>query len=245
MKKIIFIVLTAITAKVCSQAIQNGQVLYKISVSKENIDNYYKERRKNIKTNYSIKYWDNFYKESNYTEGLLKFNGLNSSYNVKKKLKNESKIDYTTLDIFAGGRHIYFVNITRKETIKQNCRTLGKCFLISNDLFKWELSQEMRIIKGYKCYLAKSKTKDKNEKTILAWYTNEIPTNFGPLTYSGLPGLILELDDGTLSYQEKKIKLNTKKKIIIEEELNGIRITKEEFIKLAKKSFPKELFKNK
>ncbi|WP_405563615.1 GLPGLI family protein [Polaribacter sp. Asnod6-C07] len=245
MKKILFILLVSSLSRVCGQSIKNGEIIYKISVSKENIKEYNEKRRIKFKNKFAIKYWDDFYQESNYTEGVLKFNGLKSSYQIKKKLKNEGKISLTTLDIFAGGRNIYFVDILKKETIVLDSRTLGESFLISYDFQKWELTQNFRIINGYKCYLAKSETIGENKKTILAWYTNDIPTTFGPMFYSGLPGLILELDDGTLSYKAKKIKLNNKKKILIEEKGNGISITREEFLKLAKKSFPKELFKNK
>lgn len=244
MKKILIILLISSFSGVCGQSIKNGEILYKIGVSKENIKDYNEKSRKKIKNKLSIKYWDEFYQESNYTEGVLKFNGLNSSYQIKKKLDNEAKISLTTLDIYAGGRNVYFVNMIAQETIEQNCRILGECFLISNAFQKWELTQNTRIIKGYKCYLAKYETTGENKKNISAWYTNEIPTAFGPMLYSGLPGLILELDDGILSYEAKKIKLNTKKEIVIEEKGDGISTTKEEFIKLAKKSFPKELFKN-
>ena len=38
------------------------------------------------------------------------------------------------------------------------------------------------------------------EETITAWYTLDIPVNNGPSRYHGLPGLILEVNDGSDNY---------------------------------------------
>jgi GLPGLI family protein len=44
--------------------------------------------------------------------------------------------------------------------------------------------------------------------TITAWYTPEIPVNQGPENYWGLPGLILEINDGKTVILCSKIVLN-------------------------------------
>jgi GLPGLI family protein len=48
--------------------------------------------------------------------------------------------------------------------------------------------------------------------TITAWYTPEIPVNQGPENYWGLPGLILEINDGKTVILCSKIVLNPKEK---------------------------------
>lgn len=48
-----------------------------------------------------------------------------------------------------------------------------------------------------------------------AWYTPEIPVNQGPENYWGLPGLILEINDGTTTILCSKIVLNAKEKVEI------------------------------
>lgn len=52
----------------------------------------------------------------------------------------------------------------------------------------------------------------KKERTVTAWYAPEIPVSHGPMEYWGLPGLILELHDGSTSIMCSKIVLSTSNK---------------------------------
>ncbi len=45
---------------------------------------------------------------------------------------------------------------------------------------------------------------------IVAWYTPQVPVAFGPDVFGGLPGLILELDDGEHHYYLQKVILEPK-----------------------------------
>ena len=51
--------------------------------------------------------------------------------------------------------------------------------------------------------------------TITVWYTPQIPVNTGPGNYQGLPGLILEVNDGTETVICSKIVLNPKDEVNI------------------------------
>ena len=59
------------------------------------------------------------------------------------------------------------------------------------------------------------------EITITAWYTPEIPVNQGPENYWGLPGLILEVNDGKTTILCSKVVLNAKEKAEIKAPTNG------------------------
>jgi GLPGLI family protein len=59
------------------------------------------------------------------------------------------------------------------------------------------------------------------DQTITAWYTPEIPVNQGPEGYWGLPGLILEVNDGKTVILCSKIVLNPKEKVVIKPALKG------------------------
>ncbi len=59
------------------------------------------------------------------------------------------------------------------------------------------------------------------EITITAWYTPEIPVNQGPENYWGLPGLILEVNDGKTTILCSKVVLNSKEKAEIKAPTNG------------------------
>ena len=67
------------------------------------------------------------------------------------------------------------------------------------------------------------------EITITAWYTMDIPVNQGPEGYWGLPGLILEVNDGKTTILCSKIVLNTKDKAEIKAPNNGKVISQKDY----------------
>ena len=67
------------------------------------------------------------------------------------------------------------------------------------------------------------------EITITAWYTPEIPVNQGPESYWGLPGLILEVNDGKTTILCSKVVLNAKEKVEIKAATNGKVISQKEY----------------
>jgi GLPGLI family protein len=67
------------------------------------------------------------------------------------------------------------------------------------------------------------------EITITAWYTPEIPINQGPEGYWGLPGLILEVNDGKTTILCSKVVLNAKDKVEIKAPTNGKVVTQKEY----------------
>jgi GLPGLI family protein len=67
------------------------------------------------------------------------------------------------------------------------------------------------------------------EIVITAWYTPEIPVNQGPENYWGLPGLILEVNDGKTVILCSKVVLNSKVKAEIKAPTKGKVISQKEF----------------
>ena len=67
------------------------------------------------------------------------------------------------------------------------------------------------------------------EITITAWYTPEIPVNQGPEGYWGLPGLILEVNDGKTIILCSKVVLNPKDKVEIKAVTKGKVVTQKEY----------------
>ena len=59
------------------------------------------------------------------------------------------------------------------------------------------------------------------EQTITAWYTPEIPVSQGPEGYWGLPGLILEVNDGKTVILCSKVVLNPKEKVVVKPASKG------------------------
>nr|WP_294775521.1 GLPGLI family protein [uncultured Flavobacterium sp.] len=67
------------------------------------------------------------------------------------------------------------------------------------------------------------------EITVTAWYTPEIPVSHGPEGYWGLPGLILEVNDGKTTILCSKIVLNPKDKVDIKAPTNGKEVSQKEY----------------
>ena len=67
------------------------------------------------------------------------------------------------------------------------------------------------------------------EITVTAWYTPEIPVNQGPEGYWGLPGLILEINDGKTIILCSQSVLNPKDKVEIKASINGKAISQKDY----------------
>ena len=71
------------------------------------------------------------------------------------------------------------------------------------------------------------------EKIITAWYAPEIPVSQGPGNYWGLPGLILEVNDGRTAILCTKIVLNPAEKTVIKEPSKGKKVSQKEYDKIV------------
>ena len=74
----------------------------------------------------------------------------------------------------------------------------------------WNLTNETKEINGYTCYKATytymQKWKGREFPwSVIAWYCPAIPVSIGPVRYSGLPGLILELHEDKRGFVVEKI----------------------------------------
>ena len=67
------------------------------------------------------------------------------------------------------------------------------------------------------------------EIVITAWYTPEIPVSQGPEGYWGLPGLILEVNDGRTTILCSKVVLNPKDKVEIKPITKGKVVSQKEY----------------
>ena len=86
----------------------------------------------------------------------------------------------------------------------------------------WKLTKESKKINGFVCYKAtRTPSPDSleeidKESPIIAWYTLEIPLPYGPFSYGGLPGLILELQkERSIIFRAKTMRWNDQHQIKI------------------------------
>jgi GLPGLI family protein len=145
-------------------------------------------------------------------------------------LESDANFDksYKMAKILSQADNSYYTDKkTNKRIISKNAYGKDvkiKSFLDSN---KWILSNNTKKIGQYLCYEATTIVEVKNNKGIFkeivtAWYTQDIPYNFGPKGYGSLPGLILELSEGSFKYYASKIKLNTEINLKKPSEINLI-----------------------
>jgi GLPGLI family protein len=67
------------------------------------------------------------------------------------------------------------------------------------------------------------------EVVVTAWYTPEIPINQGPEKYWGLPGLILEVNNGKTTILCSKVVMNNKEKKVITAPIKGKVVSQSEY----------------
>lgn len=68
---------------------------------------------------------------------------------------------------------------------------------------KWKLADETRVINTITCKKAEVRFKGRNW---IAWYAPEIPLPYGPMKFSGLPGLIIKITDEKEGYDFELVK---------------------------------------
>ncbi|MDJ1504277.1 GLPGLI family protein [Xanthocytophaga agilis] len=113
---------------------------------------------------------------------------------------------------------------------------LGKQYLISDTLknIPWQLSDQTKQIQGITCKKATYYNAER-KRNLTAWYAENIYLSSGPDGYSGLPGLILELDsnNGEMLATATKIELRKlTKDELVKAPVKGKPITENEFRKM-------------
>lgn len=151
----------------------------------------------------------------------LEFNQAESKFFTNPTLTNDNnKIS----EMFLNDIEYYFdlPNAQRYE----NKKISGEDILVNEMTLDWNIYNETKIIKGFKCQRAKAvqifysvdretgKTRTK-EQPIEAWFTLEIPFSFGPENYGGLPGLILELSTQGNNYRVNDLNIRPTKSLMI------------------------------
>ena len=182
----------------------------------------------------------------------LSFNKEESIFKEEERLEAPQPQGMVMVMVESGGSDVMYKNTKEKRYVNQN-ESFSKLFLIQDKLeaINWELGSETKNIGDYTSYkatftrevevrangisvngdkdLSNDEKPEMKEITITAWYTPEIPVSAGPAEYYGLPGLILEVSDGTTTMMCSKVVLNPKKSISIEEPTKGKKITQKKY----------------
>lgn len=184
----------------------------------------------------------------------LKFDRAASVYEEQQKLDSPVENQGNVIVKIAPMGMLY-KNLKEKQSLLE-ADFFSKEFIVVDSLkdWQWKLLPETKKIGNYNCYKAVSVqkstepvVKNKDEKvnilsavkpkdfTVTAWYTIDIPVSHGPGKYWGLPGLILEVNDGQTSILCSKITLQPKEKIEIKAPKKGEKVTRAEMEKIIEK----------
>lgn len=180
-------------------------------------------------------------------EYILVFDKSQSFFKEQEKLGSpSSQSGGMRVMAFSGVASELYIN-TKEKRFTSKRDLFGKEFLVKDKLeaTNWELTKETKKIGQYTCHKATSTRSVEGRRMIdgngdetvgepreiitTAWYTPEIPVTNGPDTYWGLPGLILEINDGNRVLICTKVVLNSDKQVAIVEPSKGKEVTEAEY----------------
>lgn len=187
-------------------------------------------------------------------EFTLEFNRNESSYEEVKELEKEGQRGMRFMAMMSGGGMGTIYKNLKEKRYTEEAEIFGKPFLIKDEIenIEWKIGKETKSIGNYICQKAtairvreavtiSSKAgegfKDSTHLDtvhLTAWFTMQIPVSHGPGRYGGLPGLILELNDGDITILCTKVSLNTKEAVAIVEPTGGEELTEEEYLKISR-----------
>lgn len=179
-------------------------------------------------------------------EYKLTFNNTESLWREEATLGKPQALSGVGIQVITtGNKDILYHNIKEEKYVNQS-DLMGKLFLVSDTLSKleWKLEKDVKNIGQYKCFKATltqeyevnsfgtgedKVKKEKKTRTTTAWYTLDIPVQLGPSRYWGLPGLILEINDGKTTMMCTKVVLNKGKKVDVVIPEKGKKVTGDQF----------------
>jgi GLPGLI family protein len=185
-------------------------------------------------------------------EYTLNFNTDESLYTEVEKLEQPAPASTGGVNIvIAGNTDVLYRNL-KKDAYVRETEIMGKEFLIKDkpEKLDWNLEKESKNIGEYTCFKA-TYTEEVTDRTwdsatdslvsttktriTTAWYTLDIPVQHGPSDFWGLPGLILEINDGEQTILCSKIVLNPEKQVVIEAPKQGKVVTQAEYDEIQEK----------
>ena len=190
-------------------------------------------------------------------EYTLKFNATASTWKEVESLEGGAPTAASSggmvMTFSSGSGNSLLYKNTAEGRYEEEANVFGKPFLVKDELeaYEWELTSETKKIGDYNCQKAiysrivdrqmfsiGAESEEEGLKTIkdtinvTAWYTPEIPVTHGPDDYWGLPGLILEVNNGSTTMICSKVVLNPAEGVKLEKPAKGKAVNKEEFNKI-------------
>ena len=237
MKKILVLIVISFSIK--SHCQDNYRVSYTINFTIDTayVNREFKKRKSSSSSKEAvrIKMREDFFSaldKSKHIKFHLDFNNNSSKFYLPEKIDTKEFRIFKRFSRYKGQFYSF------KDSVFHELNAFGQNFIIKLPPPNWKITQTSKKIGNYQCYKAITKKKVDNKfYEIFAWFSPKLPFNFGPRGYHGLPGLILRLDVGNLSYIIHDIeKINS---IKLKKPNNGKKISLAEFNVLSKEIFKK------
>ncbi len=254
----IFSILTLVLLSLTSIAQNiNGQAFYESKTTMKASEVGRKDMDENMRKMIADRM--NNYLEKTY---VLTFNEKESIYREEEKLETESKGGMMNIMMGSFSPGVQYKNLETLQILEER-EFYGKQFLINDTIrdLEWTLEKESKQIGQYTVFKATAmKNMDENnlglarrnenkekelkngneievskEMIVTAWYTPQIPLKNGPGEFSGLPGLILELNFYRTTILCSKIVMNPNELAVIKIPKKGKEMTRKEYNAIVKK----------
>ncbi len=225
MKKFIILSNLLLIFNFTNGQVSSGHVEYSLNIADDKaldegeLAGYYKKAKDN----------------AGYVSYILNFN--NEEMNFYSNTPDTDNVNISFSFAFSGIHGIYYRKMNEITVFDSvDDYTLGKIIFKRDLNTDWKLHEESKKIQGFLCYKATTTIKYNNgvgdfEKDLIVWYCPDIPYSYGPKGYGGLPGLILEFQDGNTVIVAKKMVFDKDVKILAP---TGETITEAEYIELLK-----------
>lgn len=124
-------------------------------------------------------------------KSTLLFEGQQTLF-TPRDIERNAMINNVTPFPFGGQLNLVYSDLSSKSSITQK-KIYEETILVKDSIrqIKWKLTDEFRDIAGFNCRRANALIMD--SIYVVAFYTNEIHVSGGPESFSGLPGMILQV----------------------------------------------------
>lgn len=224
-RKLICISLLLLTTQWGMAQVQSGTVTYKIETLFEVYKDYFSQANTSGELSpFDKRFFEEIDKALPYLTYHLNFNRKEAIFKSTSYLSNDNGINIRNASQFSASDGVFYTSIQQDLKLHQ-FNYLGRDWLVerNKNKLKWHITDDTKMIQGYLCKKATATFQALSlpEGKITAWFAPEIPFSFGPTYYTGLPGLVLEVEqfffriyatDINFSKHEKKVKAPTKGK---------------------------------
>jgi len=153
------------------------------------------------------------------------------------KRGNQIKLDPNTLNdngisSMGDSKEIFKNYPSGKITVTDRIVSSDYLYEEDKNLFQWQIEPETREILSYTCQKAVTDFRGRHYE---AWFAPDLPVNDGPWKFSGLPGLILAVEDSAKNFSFQAVGIENSKLPVQFPQKNYIKTSRKEVEKVQKR----------